>query len=141
MLRRSLCIVALIPLAVCGALAQDKKSVWTGVYSAKQAARGAELYNGACASCHGDDLEGVEQAPSLAGGTFAQRWDGSTLKKLFERIQVMPPDDPTKRLTDQQDVDLLAFLLSVNKIPAGTAALDADGNALAQITFLATKPR
>jgi mono/diheme cytochrome c family protein len=133
--------VAVIPLAVGEARVQDKKTVWTGVYAAKQAERGAELYTSACARCHGDDLEGVEQAPSLAGGTFAQRWDGSTLKKLFERMEAMPPDDPTKRLTDQQNVDVLAFLLSANKIPAGTAPLDTDKNALAQITFFATKPK
>jgi mono/diheme cytochrome c family protein len=142
MLRWSLWIGAAgIALAAAGALAQDKKSVWAGVYTAQQASRGAELYRATCVVCHGDDLEGIEQAPALAGGTFAQRWDGTTLKKLFERLQEMPPDDPAKRLTDQQYVDLLAYLLSANKIPAGTAALTAEKNALAQITFLATKPK
>lgn len=139
MLRRSLWVAGLTLLAVGGALAQDKKSVWSGVYDAKQAARGAELYARACAACHGQDLEGIEQAPPLAGGTFAQRWDGTALKRLIERIEEMPPDDPNKRLSDQQNVDVLAFLLSANKIPAGTAALDADRNGLAQITFHATK--
>ena len=137
MFRRSLWFAGVTLLAVGGALAalaQDKKSVWAGVYDAKQAARGAELYTRACAACHGQDLEGIEQAPPLAGGTFAQRWDGSALKKLFERMEEMPPDDPNKRLSDQQYIDVLAFLLSANKIPAGTAALD--GNGLAQITFL-----
>ena len=141
MLRRALWVAGLTLLAVSGALAQDKKSVWAGVYDAKQAARGAELYTRACASCHGQDLEGIEQAPPLAGGTFAQRWDGSTLKKLVERMEEMPPDDPNKRLSDQQNIDVLAFLLSANKIPAGAVALDADRNGLAQITFLATKPK
>jgi mono/diheme cytochrome c family protein len=141
MLRRSLWVAGLTLLAAGGALAQDKKSVWAGVYDGKQAARGAELYTRACASCHGQDLEGIEQAPPLAGGTFAQRWDGSVLKRLIERIEEMPPDDPSKRLNDQQNVDVLAFLLSANKIPAGTVALDADRNGLAQITFHATKPK
>jgi mono/diheme cytochrome c family protein len=139
--RRLLWVAGMTWLAVGGALAQDKKSVWAGVYDAKQAARGAELYTRACASCHGQDLEGIEQAPPLAGGPFAQRWDGSTLKKLVERMDEMPPDDPNKRLSDQQNVDVLAFLLSANKIPAGTAPLAADRNGLAQITFLSTKPK
>jgi mono/diheme cytochrome c family protein len=141
MFRRSLWFAGVTLLAIGGALAQDKKSVWAGVYDAKQAARGAELYTRACAACHGQDLEGIEQAPPLAGGTFAQRWDGSALKKLLERIEDMPPDDPNKRLSDQQNVDVLAFLLSANRIPAGTTSLDADRNGLAQIMFLATKPR
>jgi polar amino acid transport system substrate-binding protein len=141
MFRRSLWFAGVTLLAVGGALAQDQKSVWAGVYDPKQAARGAELYTRACASCHGQDLEGIEQAPPLAGGTFAQRWDGSSLKKLFDRMEDMPPDDPNKRLSDQQNADVLAFLLSANKIPAGAAALAADRNGLAQITFLATKPK
>src|SRR5262245_46399695 len=141
MLRRSLWFAGVALLTVGGSLVQDKKSLWAGVYDAKQAARGAELYTRACAACHGENLEGIEQAPPLAGGTFAQRWDGSALNKLFERMEDMPPDDPNKRLSGQQYVDVLAFLLSANKIPAGTAALDADRNGLAQIAFLATKPK
>ena len=141
MLHRSLWVAGLTWLAVGGALAQDKKSVWAGVYDTKQAERGAELYVRACATCHGQDLEGIEEAPPLAGGPFGQRWDGTALKKLFERVEDMPPDDPNKRLSDQQNVDVLAFLLSANKIPAGTAALRANRDGLAQITFLATKPK
>jgi len=140
--RLSLWIAAAgVALAAGAALAQDKKTVWAGVYTTQQAERGAKLYRDTCGSCHGDDLEGMEQAPPLAGGTFAQRWDGIALKKLFERIQEMPPDAPAKRLADQQCVDVLAFLLSAHKIPAGAVALAADKNALAQITFLATKPK
>lgn len=141
MLRQSLWLAGVTLLAVTGALAQDKKTVWSGVYDAKQAERGAELYSRTCAACHGQDLEGIEQALPLAGGPFAQRWDGSTLKKLVERIEEMPPDDPNKRLSDQQNIDVLAFLLSANKIPAGTTPLAVDRNGLAQITFLATKPK
>ena len=76
------------------AFAQSTKSVWTGVYTSAQATTGADLYEGKCAECHGDDLEGRERAPALAGGTFAQRWDRATLKTLFERVEAMPPDRP-----------------------------------------------
>src|SRR5439155_14791910 len=89
---------ALVTVAFTGAFVQSPKSVWAGVYKAEQAAAGAELYTSVCAECHGDDLEGRERAPALAGATFAQRWDGSTLKKLFERMEEMPPDDPQARL-------------------------------------------
>jgi mono/diheme cytochrome c family protein len=111
------------------------KSVWSGVYTSAQATRGGDLYTNTCAECHGDDLEGIERAPALAGGTFAQRWDGASLKKLFERMEEMPPDDPAARLTAQKYIDILAFLLSANKVPAGSASLIADKDALAAITF------
>ena len=141
MRRKSLWVVVAIALAAATSLAQNGTSVWTGVYTKAQAERGAELYADTCAACHGNDLEGIERAPALAGGTFGQRWDGATLKKLFERVQDMPPGDPAKRLTDQRCVDVLAFLLRENGMPAGTAAMDADTTALAGITFSATKPK
>src|SRR5262245_60856092 len=101
-------------------------SVWNGVYTSEQATRGGALYRSKCAECHGDDYEGREQAPALAGSAFGQRWDGATLRKLFERMEEMPPDDPKARLQPKQYVDILAFLLSVNSVPAGKAELVAD---------------
>jgi mono/diheme cytochrome c family protein len=120
---------------------QTTKSVWSGVYTSEQATRGTELYRGKCAECHGDDLEGRESAPPLAGGPFGQRWDGATLKKLFERLEEMPPDDAAARLAPKQYVDVLAFLLSVNNIPAGTTALVADKDALAAIKYTSQRPK
>ena len=123
------------------AAVQSTKSVWTGVYTPEQAARGGELYHGMCADCHGDDLEGRERAPALAGGAFGQRWDGATLKKLFDRMEDMPPDDPKARLQPKQSVDVLAFLLNANNIPAGTATLVADKDALAAIRYTSQRPK
>ena len=94
-----------------------------------------------CAECHGDDFEGREHAPALAGGAFGQRWDGATLRKLFERLEEMPPDDPAARLAPKQYADILAFLLSVNNIPAGTTALVADKDALAAIKYNSQRPK
>ena len=70
-----------------------------------------------------------------AGGAFAQRWDGATLKKLFERMQEMPPGDPAARLQPNQYVDLLAFLLSANDVPAGSDPLVSDKDVLAAIKY------
>lgn len=135
------CVLATAALLSAAALAQTPKSVWSGVYSAAQAAAGEELYVTACANCHGDDLEGRERAPALAGGAFAQRWDGATLKNLFERMEAMPPDNPTARLSAPQNADVLAFLLSANNVPAGTEPLGVDKNALAGITYTSQRPK
>ena len=73
--------------------AQATKSVWTGVYTSAQATTGADLYEGMCVECHGDDLEGRERAPALAGGTFAQRWDRATLVAVVTVRARGPPQD------------------------------------------------
>jgi mono/diheme cytochrome c family protein len=115
--------------------AQAPRSVWSGVYTNAQATRGGDLYTRVCMQCHGDDLDGREQAPALAGATFAQRWDGATLKKLFERVAEMPPGDPGQRLPPTQTADVVAFLLSANDIPEGSQPLVADKAALAAILY------
>lgn len=133
--------VTLAAVMFASAFVQSTKSVWSGVYTSEQATRGGDLYHGKCAECHGDDLEGIERAPALAGGAFGQRWDGAALKKLFERMEAMPPDNPAARLAPKQSIDILAFLLSANNIPAGKSALVADKDALAAITYNSQKPK
>ena len=135
MTRRRLAL-ALVPVALYATLfAQPTKSVWAGVYTTEQATRGTDLYQRVCSECHGDDLEGREKSPALAGSSFAQRWDGATLKKLFEHLEQMPPGDPAKHLQPNQYVDVLAFLLSANDVPAGSQPLVSDKDVLAAIIY------
>jgi len=136
MTRRRLAIALAALVAVFAPLfAQTTKSVWTGVYTTAQATRGTDVYQRVCSECHGDDLEGREKSPALAGQSFAQRWDGATLKKLFERMQEMPPDNPQARLQPNEYVDILAFLLSANDVPAGSQPLVSDKDVLAAIKY------
>src|SRR4029079_519036 len=136
MTRRRLAVALVFPVAAFASLfAQPTGSVWTGIYTTEQATRGTDLYNRVCTECHGDDLEGREKSPALAGGPFAQRWDGATLKKLFERMQEMPPGDPSARLQPNQYADVLAFLLSANDVPAGPQPLVSDKDVLATIKY------
>jgi len=141
MTRRRFAIALAVPVLVFVPLfAQTTKSVWTGVYTTEQATRGTDLYQRVCSECHGDDLEGRERSPALAGSSFAQRWDGATLKKLFERMQEMPPGDPGKRLQPNQYADVLAFLLSANDVPAGSQSLVSDKDVLAAIKYTSRPP-
>src|SRR5438105_2071758 len=80
-----------------------------GVYSAEQAARGQALYKDQCASCHGAALGGGN-APPLAGDAFIAIWAGP-LSDLVDKIQkTMPQNDPGK-LSREQSVDVVAYLL------------------------------
>jgi len=45
------------------------------------------------------------------------------------------------RLTPQKYADVLAFLLSANDLPAGTATLDPDKDALAAIIYTSQRPK
>jgi mono/diheme cytochrome c family protein len=133
--------LALVGIAAVFAFAQDAtRSVWDGVYSEDQAKQGQGLYNSDCASCHGDQLNGGEMAPPLAGGEFMSNWNGLTVGDLFERIRTgMPPGTPSKVSRDDKAA-IVAYMLQYNKFPAGSAALPAQTEALKQIKLTAEKP-
>ena len=136
-------VVATIGLAVCGwrslgAQQAASRSVWDGVYTAAQARSGA-LTSGLCTSCHGDSFEG-DRGPALTGEEFVSRWDGRTVGDLFELIRLTMPDDDPGALTRQQYADLVAYILSTNKFPAGKTELARDVAVLKEIRFEATKP-
>jgi len=138
--------IALIPFAAITMLratvhAQPPtKSVWDGVFTEEQAKRGGGLYQENCASCHGSELTGGEMAPPLSGGEFMAGWDGLTVGDLFERIRISMPQNAPGSLSGQQNSDILAFVFSANKFPAGTAELPKDAGILKTIKFEVKKP-
>lgn len=118
------------------------RTVWDGVYTAPQQKRGEPVYVRECSTCHGETLKGGEGSPPLTGVDFAERWNGRTLGDLFQYIRstMPPPPDTPGRLTPEQDADVMAYILSVNRFPAGTAGeLAADVERLRQIRITFTR--
>ncbi|HEY3045613.1 MAG TPA: cytochrome c [Vicinamibacterales bacterium] len=138
--------VVLIPLATLVGLRATvhaqapTASVWDGVYTEEQAKRGSPLYSEHCASCHGPELMGGEMAPPLATGDFLSGWDGLTVGDLFERIRISMPQNAPGSLSGQQNADILAFVFSANKFPAGQTELSNQAMILKTIKFEAKKP-
>jgi mono/diheme cytochrome c family protein len=134
-------VLALFAGALRAAAPQDKpKTTWDGVYSDEQAKRGADAFAKSCASCHGPDLNGLDTAPSLTGTDFNASWADQTLDDLFERARTTMPADSPGALAREQYADIVAFILSKDGFPAGTADLPADNAALKQVKFIAQKP-
>jgi quinoprotein glucose dehydrogenase len=118
----------------------ESRSVWDGVYTEEQAKRGEEVYKKDCAACHGAELMGGESAPPLTGGAFQANWNGLTLGDLFDRIRKTMPQSKPGSLTRQQNSDVLAFMLSMNKFPAGKTELYRQSEMLKEIRFETKKP-
>lgn len=127
-------------LLVALALAQDAtRSVWDGVYTEEQAGRGQGLYNQHCASCHADTLMGGEMSPPLTGGDFLSNWNGLTLGDLFERIRTTMPQTKPGKLSREVNADITAYILSVNKFPAGKTELPHSAEFLKEIRIESEK--
>jgi mono/diheme cytochrome c family protein len=115
-------IAAVVVIAFLSAQ-EATRSVWDGVYTQEQADRGRPLYNQHCASCHADTLMGGEMSAPLVGGEFLSNWNGLTLGELFERIRTTMPQNKPGKLSREVNADITAYILSVNKFPAGKAEL------------------
>jgi S-disulfanyl-L-cysteine oxidoreductase SoxD len=120
--------------------ATETRSVWDGAYTEEQAKRGEALYQKECKACHGVALGGGESSPPLTGGAFLSNWNGLTLGDLFERIRKTMPQNAPGKLNRQQNADVLAFVLSANKFPAGKTELSRQTEFLREIRFEALKP-
>lgn len=126
--------------AIAIAYAQAHGSTRDGVYTDAQASRGEVTYKKACASCHAESLEGSGAAtPPLAGADFEANWNGQSLDDLFERIQTSMPADHPGTLSRTENAAVLAYILKVNKFPAGKTDLPRDADLLKQIQFEAVK--
>jgi mono/diheme cytochrome c family protein len=135
--------LALAGLMVTGPVVRAQettRSVWDGVYTEAQAKRGEDVYRLNCARCHGVALEGIEQAGPLSGARFTANWNGVTVGDLLERVKVSMPNDKPGTLSRQQTADVLAYVFSFNRFPAGKAELARQTELLKQIKFEATRP-
>ena len=129
-----LCVAAVASAAAQKAAPQ--RSTLSGVYSADQAARGSDLYAGRCKSCH--------VAASHTGVTFEKLWGGRSLADLFDFMSTQMPKNEPGSLAPEEYADVLAYLLKLNDMPAGSAELEPDTISLRMIRIQthasATKP-
>ena len=118
--------------------AQQPKSVLDGIYTAAQAARGEKVYTENCATCHGPKLAGTDTAgPTLLGNDFISGWKDMSAGALLSKINQDMPSNAPGTLTPEQYADVLSFVLSVNKYPAGQTELPTDPNALKPVKMAA----
>jgi mono/diheme cytochrome c family protein len=122
-------------MAVPMAQGVTARTVWDGVYSEAQAARGKAVYEAQCAFCHQADLRGQGFAPALVEEVFASRWQDGNLGDLFTIVKVTMPQDKPASLTDQENAAIVAYLLQANRYPAGQQELHPDPAALKEVVF------
>lgn len=130
-------VVALALAATAAPAAQsDPRSASDGVYTAEQAARGEALYDEQCASCHGPIRAFAPEMAALLGDhTFRARWQGRPLGELFDLIRGTMPQDAPGSLSSAQSAELVAYILSGNRKPAGPTPLADDAERLGRIRF------
>ena len=125
-----------LPTAESTTLSQAiEQTVWDGVFTSAQAARGGQNYQQECQSCHLENLRGDGYAPALAGPDFSIRWTTLSVGDVFDAMATtMPPNAPGS-LNDQIYIDIVAYLLERNWMPSGDVELTPDAAVLQSIVI------
>lgn len=118
-----------------GQTAAGRRSIWDGVYTDEQAARGRMQYEYSCAQCHLEELQGdsSKDVPALSGDRFLNDWNGRSVKDLIDVVSKTMPGGSPGSLRPQSYRDILAYVMQLNEFPAGTQEFPADPGALEQI--------
>ncbi len=111
---------------------QETPDLWKGIFTQEQVDRGRKHFLSHCTFCHGEGLEGAE-GPPLRGSSFARNWSGHYLDRLYLRLKEKMPADNPETVSDEEKLDILAFLLYSNGFPLGDKDLPLDLEAMSNI--------
>jgi len=133
--RRSVPLVALWLASATASLATAqtstvRRTVWDGVYTESQAARGVTAFGQSCAGCHALAAQG--KAP-LVGDPFWKSFAQKSVGDLLEYVSANMPNGTPGSLDESTYRDIVALMLKSNGFPAGTAELRRDSMAGVQI--------
>lgn len=119
-----------------------ERTIWDGVFTRAQAEGAERLYRGACAACHGDDLDGAAEdadmgsGPPLAGRRFLRDWDGQSLASLYEYTRSSMPQRNPGQFSDQRYLNIIAYmLLESGAEPGDTKLTPANADDLTSVTI------
>jgi mono/diheme cytochrome c family protein len=106
--------------------AASMRTASQGVYTAAQMAQGKAFYADNCLQCHGGELDGVEDAPPLAGKLFISKWGTLPVGALHAFIDKSMPPGNGGALGAVSEAAVVAYILSKNNFPSGSTPLPAD---------------
>jgi mono/diheme cytochrome c family protein len=106
------------------------RSTLKGVFTDAQAARGKDIYVGACRECHSPQ--------SHVGVVFKNSWGGKRLSDLLAYMQERMPKNNPGSLTNEEYAAVTAYILMLNGLPSGDDELPSDPEAARRIRIETT---
>ncbi len=87
-------------------------------FNDEQAERGDKVFSQVCINCH--------QRRDLSSPDFRLKWNGQTVFDLFDFVRTTMPDSAPGALSRDAYIDVTAYLMKLNRMPAGTTPLPID---------------
>ncbi len=116
-----------IGLCLAVSASAEPQTINDNIYSKDQAKVGKQLYQNNCIACHDKKYF----RPVL------KAWNGQPLSVLFAVMSASMPEGNPGSLPEKDYVDILAYILSLSRYPAGENRLDHTNNGLDEITIAA----
>jgi mono/diheme cytochrome c family protein len=110
----------------------SQKTTKSGVYSREQADRGQGVYLGMCKSCHTPE--------SHTASAFTAKWNGKPLSDLYDYLVEQMPKNQPGSLSAEEYADVLAYVLKLNRMPAGPDDLPTTPDEMKAIRIETTIP-
>jgi S-disulfanyl-L-cysteine oxidoreductase SoxD len=118
-------VIVLSVLPGIGAFA-DEATINDGIYTEAQAEAGEALYEQHCLTCHDKKYF----RPVL------KTWSGQPLGILYTMMSASMPQSNPGSLPRKDYVDILAYILALNRYPAGDSELTYEDGALDDIEIV-----
>jgi S-disulfanyl-L-cysteine oxidoreductase SoxD len=99
------------------------------MYTEEQATAGLEVFTKVCSECH--------EKKDMTSADFKTKWGGRPLGELYELVRTTMPDGNPGSLSRTDYANALAYVLKLNGLPAGAAAVMPDSAAMsgAKVVF------
>ena len=109
-------------LAVTPDTTAHAQSTPQAFFTDSQSVRGQQWFEASCLSCH--------PTRDISSNDFRLRWNGRTALDLYDRISTTMPQAEPGSLSRRAYADIVAYLMRINGLPAGSTALTADSTTL-----------
>jgi hypothetical protein len=102
-----------------------QKTTNDGIYTKAQAEGAKAQFEKLCASCHAFTVAEKKKPKDLPLGDepFFESWTGKPLSEIISVITLTMPNDGSATVTDQEAIDLTAYILQQNGFNAGDKPL------------------
>ena len=117
-------IVFVLAPALVSAQGDPADKAQAGTVSEVQVQRGQAAFRTVCSTCHT-----VQQ---FVSSEFARTWSEKPVFDLFEQLRSTMPQDNPGKLTRQQYIDIVTYLLKSNGAASGDQEIAPDDDALKQ---------
>lgn len=109
----------------------EQKTTNDGIYSKAQADDAKPKFEKLCSDCHAFTVAAKKQEKDLPLGDepFLKKWEGRSLDELLTVIVTTMPNDGSAVISDEEALNLLAYVLQQNGFAPGKAPLDKAGAA------------